>query len=160
MPNATFTATGDPFDDIRQAAERLSKPTAADLDPVGDVIRQGIAANFANESSGSGQKWAPLAPGTVKGRTRKGYGGTNPILRRNDSLLDSLIDPDNADHVTALAIDAGGWTYQDGSNDERTAWLGEGTATIPARPVMDISETYAEAVGDAVERMFDRLLGF
>lgn len=160
MATATFTATGNPFDDIRQAAERLSKPTQADLYPVGDVIRQGIASNFANESSGGGQKWEELSPATAKERTRKGFPGKHPILRRNDSLLDTLIDPDNADHISVLATDAIGWTFQDGSEDERVTWLGEGTATIPARPMMDLSETYAEQVGNAVERMFDRLLGF
>jgi phage gpG-like protein len=48
-----------------------------------------VERNFISEGGLVGG-WQPLAPSTVKGRIREGYGGEHPILERTGSLRRSF----------------------------------------------------------------------
>lgn len=159
MAQATFTSNDDPFRELRDAFDRLQNPDRTELEPVSDAIRQGFAKRFAEESSRDGQKWAPLAKSTIKDRQREGL-GEHPIHRRSDSLLDTFINPENPDHIAAFGTYAGEWVFQEGSADDRAVWLGEGTDTIPSRPMVELSDSDEELVGAAMDRVFDRIMGF
>lgn len=69
--------------------ERVANPQPA-LETVANLLEAHVAKTFATEGAHSGHVWPPLAPSTVKARTRRwgyyrqaptgGAGPTNPIL--------------------------------------------------------------------------------
>jgi phage gpG-like protein len=73
----------------------------SDLSPAMTMIagdfRQMVADQFASAGLAGGTPWAALAPSTLK-RKRSGGG----ILQNTGALLDSLTDPESADHVETI----------------------------------------------------------
>jgi len=53
------------------------------------LILADVETNFETEGSLAGG-WAPLAPSTVAGRIREGYGGAHPILQKTGALRRSF----------------------------------------------------------------------
>lgn len=159
MAVVSFEIVGSPFDDLTDALKRVLSPTAADLEPVSDAIRGSFANRFAAQGSGDGQSWEELAPATVADRRRNGYPGERPILVRGGDLFDTLTNPENPEHINVLGVYSSEWVLQVGSDDDRTVWLGDGTETIPARPFLEPSPADNEKIADAVDGVFDRLLG-
>jgi len=53
------------------------------------LILNDVERNFATEGGLAGG-WAPLAPSTVAGRIRAGFGGEHPILQRTGALKRSF----------------------------------------------------------------------
>ena len=53
------------------------------------LILSDVERQFATEGGLSGG-WTPLAPSTVAGRIRAGYGGAHPILQRTGALRKSF----------------------------------------------------------------------
>lgn len=142
---------------LKEFVDGFSKPNSVNADVIPNAMRQAIYENFVDEY-GDGN-WKPLAPATVKDRIRKGFSGTNPILQRTESLLNSLINPNNSDHIEETMVSGSGWTVDVGSNDERTPWLDQGTddGHIPARPFLTMDARQEDRLAAAVEAYFDSL---
>ena len=117
-----------------QQVDALSQPPADALRPLQQVIRATFAANFASES-GDGQKWAALAPMTVREREKLGYPGEHPILVRSGDYRRSFIESEHPQHYSESEIAGGVWRVEEGSTDPRGDQLEYGDFRTPPRPV-------------------------
>lgn len=117
-----------------QQADALSQPPADALRPLQQVIRATFAANFASES-GDGQKWAALAPMTVREREKLGYPGEHPILVRSGDYRRSFTEGEHPQHYSESEIAGGVWRVEEGSTDPRGDQLEYGDFRTPPRPV-------------------------
>lgn len=100
----------------------------------------GIVADF-HEMEGrrfraEGPGWAPLAPSTVTERTRAGYGGAHPILRRTDLLANSLNRTGAEGAVVRVEPDE----LFVGTNDPKARFHQEGSSRLPQRLVVQVDE--------------------
>ena len=121
-------------DEFLRRVEELRQPPPEALRPIQDVIRATFAANFASES-GDGQKWAALAPMTVRQRERLGYPGQHPILVRTGEYKRSFIEGEHPQHFSESEIAGGVWRVEEGSTDPRGDQLEYGDFRTPPRPV-------------------------
>lgn len=117
-----------------QQADALSQPPDEAIRSVQEVIRAVFAGNFARESGGD-QKWAALAPRTVRERERLGYPGDHPILVRTDEYRRSFIEGEHPLHYSESEISGGVWRVEEGSIDPRGDQLEYGDFRTPPRPV-------------------------
>lgn len=157
--NAHFTPTAQTlsfFNDLALLG-RLS-PTNSDMAAVSEVIRRGIAENFANESAGDAGPWQQLAPRTVIERINQGYPGDHPILVRSGAYRDSFTNPSAPGHVEDISVTASGFLVEVGSTDDRAEILEYGLGNIPERPVTILSSAFEDEIGNAFESVLARLL--
>lgn len=136
--------------------ETFNKPKLSNVDVISNQMRQAIYENFSNES-GDGVAWVPLAQQTVEEREFLGFPGTNPILIRTGDLLNSLINPNDADHVEDITATAAGFTVDIGTMDSRAGELNNGSGRIPARPFLTMDDAQEQRLEAAIEAYFDAL---
>lgn len=93
MPNyfkLSFKIEGIPeLDRILMMKHKELSDFRKPLKKAGRMIKDDVRVNFMTEGMLVGG-WKPLAPSTVKGRTREGYGGEHPILQRTGKLKESF----------------------------------------------------------------------
>lgn len=157
--NAHFTPTQSTlalYSDLALVG-RLS-PTNSDMAAVSEVIRRGIAENFANESAGDVAPWQQLSPRTVIERINQGYPGDHPILVRSGGYRDSFTNPSAPGHVEDISVTASGFLIEVGSSDDRADILEYGLGNIPERPVTILSSVFEDEIGVAFESVLSRLL--
>lgn len=146
------------FDDLDRLIEASKTAGREDFAPVAEAIRNAIRENFESES-GDGQRWRRLAKRTVEERITLGFPGEHPILRRTDSLLDSLINPSNSRHIEIVESSGDLIDLAVGSSDERVPKLDQGEGSIPARPFLVADSRQEDRIANAVDRYFESLLG-
>ena len=104
------------------------------------IRREQIESNFANEQDSDGNKWARLAPSTIKARARQGAGPT-PILQLRGLLKQAAINAD---------IKASGSTFQASISDPSIAkfarFIESGTSKMPARPFFSVGASFSARV--------------
>ena len=142
-----------------------------------------VQDSFAREQAPDGTPWAPLAPGTLRERRRRGKDG--PILQRDRQLLGSMdtsYGPTSAaagtnvvyaathqfgaelpprQQVLAFAARGGRFTSRRAASRRRAgavrvAFASTGAVTIPARPFLGFERSDVERVLDIIE---DHLAG-
>lgn len=161
--NVTFKPTPETeraYADLDRLFRALVRPRAADMRRVADAVRAGFAENFEREAAGDFGHWDPLAESTVEERIALGFPGERPILVRTGDYLRSWTDAGAPDHVEELTFEASGFRLDVGSADNRVEVLEEGNDFVPARPVSLLSQRAEQRIGDALDDLFDRLLGF
>ena len=155
MSQVTF-ASADLQKELDELVKSITTPKRSNIDVISDNIRLAIYENFDTES-GDGQAWIPLAKSTVEEREFLGFPGTNPILIRTGKLFDSLINPNNVDHVEEINVDLAGFTVDVGTLDSRARELNDGSGRIPARPFLTMDERQEKRLEEAIEAYFDAL---
>lgn len=145
-------AKDNPFDHLEELLARLERLDAGDQDDIADAVRDGYAQNFANESNGDGQGWAPLAESTVKQR-----GSAHPILVRTGLGKDSFIKKNAADHIQNFITRAGGWTLEVGSESEIMNLHKTGTSRMPARVMDELSAKAEEKIERRIDSVIERI---
>ena len=156
MAAITFTPDSNLTSEFERIIARLRKPSPVNREVIADAIRESIAENFRRES-GDGAEWPQLAAMTVAQRQEHGYPGEHPMLVRSGSLLDSLTNPNNADHIEKLTATNESLDVEIGSLDSRVIALDRGLGNVPARPFLALDEQQIDRVGDAIEAYFDAL---
>ena len=121
---------------------------AEELEAFLPVIAAGEAMAFASQSTPDGSPWAPLAPSTV---AKKGH---SRILFESGALEASLVNVGGPGNINATACR--GLLF--GTDVEYAIFHQQGTARMPARPAVGMSEEtvdkLAETIADAtVEKM-------
>lgn len=163
MTTVTFQPTPETervFSDLDRLFHSLSRPSTSDLRPVSAAVRRGFADNFEGEEAGDLGHWDALAERTIQERIALGFPGEHPILVRTGDYARSWTDAGNPDHIEDLDSDGFGFVLNIGSQDERVEALELGTDIMPARPVSYLSRRAEQRIGDALDDMFDRLMGF
>jgi len=111
---------------------------------------------FRNESSPTGEEWAPLSEVTIK---RKGH---NRRLYETGDLIDSVMDS-SAEHAIR---NTDSFTLEFGTNRPWAAIHQEGSADgrIPQREFLGLDdqslEEVQEIMADALEHMIEEMLAF
>jgi len=140
-----------------RALAQVADLAPREIEIIADTGRRGIARNFEQRQSPSGQPWHPLAKQTQEERRRgidhRGIpfrvGAKEPILRRTGDLLLSLTDPRHPRNITS----SGRWNNEtliilsaedDPKTPGRIARLHAGGITdtlryVPPRPFMGLS---------------------
>jgi len=154
--NVTFESDGILTTELDRLIGRIKRPPTLNRDVIGDAIRGAIAENFSNES-GDGGRWRALSPVTVRERQKRGFPGEHPILVQTGKLLDSLTNPNAAQHIDQVTVFSDGFAIDIGSSDERVPKLDQGEDRIPARPFLALDDQQLDRVGDAVEAYFGAL---
>lgn len=174
------------WDDMWEALGDLARLSYREANLIGDVVRLGIASNFAHESSPDGVPWEPLAPRTQQER-REGIdvrgipfrvGASHPILVRTHDLMRSFTDAMHPRHIFEVDRAPSGLTEitlsaeDDPETPDRiktlhsggyptlrvpvVSWTGGGY--VPARPFVGISDQYEEQLYEQARRvLFQRL---
>ena len=124
----------------------LSEP----LEQIGEDLLGDFAANMVTEGGffAPGGSWTPLAPSTVRQRTRLGYGGASPMLWRTGGLAQSLATrsaPGNVFEVTPTTLRVGSEVFYAGYHQR-------GTRKMPRRQIVGINWQRRSAI---VKRMGD-----
>ena len=104
---------------------------------------------FANQVASNGEAWAPLAPSTVK---RKGHAR---ILMETGRLGVSLSEATHPDAVVEIVDEPGQGGFSRGTAVEYAGFHQTGTARMPARPPVGVSEEYCDGFA---ERAADHLV--
>lgn len=151
-PNNQQALTG-----LQRIVDSLLRPSPSSLSPIQTAIRQGFDENFATESAG-GAPWAQLAPATVRQRILLGFGGEHPILQRSGEYRSTFTKAGNADHVSTINYDGGVIHIAEGSGSLLAQFLERGTSKMPARPVLELSQSAIDNVADAMTEMIDKIL--
>ncbi len=156
MPSQVTFMSVDLQKELDELVKSITTPKRSNIDVIANEMRLAIYENFDTES-GDGQAWVPLAKSTVEEREFLGFPGTNPILIRTGRLFDSLINPNNADHVEEINVDLAGFTVDIGTLDSRARELNDGSGRIPARPFLTMDERQEKRLEDVIEAYFDAL---
>lgn len=130
------------------------------------IFAPGIAREFyaaeerlfqSEGASGASGKWVPLSKAYALFKTRSFPGKT--ILRREDTLYDSLTDPEAPDAIYRAERDE--ITF--GTRDPKARAHHRGRGRLPARPVISLSESDKRRIQKSIQRdlvRFTRNLGF
>ena len=110
---------------------------------VGDYIRLRFKRNF--EMEGYPEKWAPLAPSTVRQRRRLGFAGEHMILQRTRELKRSVVERGHPYNLNEMKAKSKSLVLKLGSRDPRFGLLHAGGTTptggqVPARPMTVLGE--------------------
>jgi hypothetical protein len=114
------------WDEMWAALGAIGELTHREADIVANVVRLGIAWNFAHESAPDGTPWEPLAPRTQAER-REGIdsrgipfrtGAMHPILVRTGDLKRSFTDPDHPRHIFIVTRAPGGVEFTISAADD------------------------------------------
>lgn len=152
----TLEAASNPFADLEAFFRRLERPGNGEVRKIADAVTQGFQSNFTGERSAQGA-WAQLAQSTVLDRIAQGYGGSHPILRREDDVLSSWVDRNAPDHHEQFQPQAGGWQLEVGSNNPMAAFHEKGTSRMPARPVADLTDDAENRITSVLEFIIDQI---
>lgn len=150
-------ATQDPFESLIQFVKAIVAPTKAEQDALGAAVRQGWGENFAGERSGDGRSWAALKPGTVLDRIRSGYGGAHPILVRTGHLRASLLSAGASDSYEQTQASGNEWQLVVGTEDAKAIFHEQGTARMPARPFIALSDQAEQRVISALDGLIAQI---
>lgn len=116
---------------------------AADYTPALEPHLQGLEELHSGFFQGSvdpnGSPWRPLAPSTV---ARKGH---DTILVETTQLVQSLVSETSE---SVRAVSERGLIF--GTSDEKAMFHQEGTARMPARPMVGLQEEYLDKIVDDV----------
>ena len=106
---------------------------------VGQYLRDQFAKNYAQEGGwvGAGTSWPQLRPSTVADRIRKGFPGEHPILVRQGTLRDSLLQIGGYGNVYEVRPD--GLTYGTTIPYAQYHQYGAPRANIPPRPLIGLT---------------------
>lgn len=133
--------------DDREVMETL-KPVASKVDNMSPVMRQiagdmldAVHENFDKE--GRPDKWAPLAPSTIKRLTKKGK--TGKMLNRSAAGLWHSIRPES-DATSA----------QVGTNKMYAGFLQLGTVKMPARPFLVLTDEDKRRIVMKLEKYLEK----
>ena len=152
----TLEAQGDPFEDLLKFVKAIVAPSQAEQQQVSAAVREGWRDNFTSESSGDGRAWAALKPGTVLDRIRSGY-GARPILVRTGHLRGSLLNPGAANSYEQAQTTGDGWQLVIGTEDAKAIFHEQGTARIPARPFIALSDGAEQRVISALDTLIAQI---
>lgn len=148
----TLEAQGDPFEDLVKFVKAIVAPSQAEQQQVSAAVREGWRDNFTSESSGDGRAWAALAPSTVRQRILQGY-PARPILVRSGALRNSLLSPGAANSYEDLQTTGDGWTLVVGTEDSKAIFHELGTARMPARPFIALSDQAEQRIVSALDTL-------
>lgn len=148
----TLEAQGDPFEDLVKFVKAIVAPTQTEQQQVSNAVREGWRENFTGERSGDGRAWAALAPSTVRQRIRAGY-PARPILVRTGALRNSLLSPGAANSYEDVQTTGNGWTLVVGTEDSKAIFHERGTARMPARPFIALSDQAEQRVVSALDSL-------
>lgn len=150
-------ATQDPFETLVSFVKAIIAPTKAEQDGISAAVRQGWGENFTGERSGDGRSWAALKPGTVLDRIRSGYGGAHPILVRTGHLRASLLNAGAADSYEQAQASGNEWQLVVGTEDAKAIFHEQGTARMPARPFIALSDQAEQRVISALDGLIAQI---
>ena len=156
-----FTFTVDGVDTLEKKL-RLWGQDVSDLSPVLEEIGGDMRADFMQNmigegsifnaarvyrggrvvSTGSGGRWADLAPSTVAERERKGYGGAHPIEWRDGTLAESLATRGALGNVSQVDKTRGVF----GTTVPYAGYQQTGTSKMPARKIVGLTRQRKEAI--------------
>lgn len=139
---------------------QMAYPGQRQVRPVADSVREGIAFNFSNQSSGSGSPWPALHRRTVRERRALGFPPHNPILRRTGSYMSSFTRRYNSQHSEEYWTTNTGWRLAIGSNDRRVRILEGGRGSAPARPATILGAYSEQRIGAALDTLYTRLFSW
>lgn len=132
-----------------------------DLVPAYEAIAAAFRRIEQRRFDSEGPGWAELAASTVAQRERLGIGGSHPILsrkgivdrgRRGGQLRTSLTTKGAKNSVVRPEVDG----LFVGTADPVAKYHQEGTAKMPARPLVDLNEADAAVFGGIIgEYVFD-----
>ena len=132
---ASFNAMADRCEDLSPVMERTEH-----------VIADEIKTNFTAESDAHGNAWGALKNSTVADRTRLGFGGEGPILRRTGELAyydSTALREHDHESVQVGAIDG----------NIRALALNDGRETskpMVARPFLSVSDETLDEIGNDI----------
>lgn len=142
--------------DDRQIQETLRKlaKKVSDLTPffreAAGILAEAVDENF--EGEGRPERWRPLAPATIKARSRKGH-WPGMILNISGSrgLVGSITRHYDAHSAIVGTNKVYGPIHQFGGRTGRGRRI-----TIPARPFLTLDDDYRKALLDAIRRHLSR----
>mgnify|MGYP000870163905 FL=1 len=149
-------ANKDPFESLVAFVKAIVAPTKTEQDALSAAVRQGWGENFAGERSGDGRSWAALKPSTVLDRLRSGY-GARPILVRTGHLRASLLSPGATDSYEQAQASGNEWQLVVGSEDAKAIFHEQGTARMPARPFIALSDQAEQRVVSALDGLIAQI---
>jgi len=153
----SLEATKDPFEALVSFVKAIVAPTKAEQDAISAAVRQGWSENFAGEQSGDGRSWAALRPGTVRSRILGGYPGAHPILVRTGHLRASLLSAGASDSYEQAQVSGNEWQLVVGTEDAKAIFHEQGTARIPARPFIALSDGAEQRVISALDTLIAQI---
>jgi phage gpG-like protein len=138
---------GDIYVEVEQAY-KAADYTMPLLDTL-EALREDHQSYFDNERDANNDPWAPLAKSTIK---RKGF---DDILIEKGDLEKSLTEF-SGDNINGVA--PRGLVF--GTADEKALWHQEGTARMPARPPVGMTEQRLNSLCDDIaDHLVDSLKG-
>lgn len=150
-------ATQDPFEALVNFVKAIVAPTKSEQEAISAAVRQGWGENFAGERSGDGRSWAALRPGTVRSRILGGYPGAHPILVRTGHLRASLLNAGAADSYEQAQSTGNEWQLVVGTEDAKAIFHEQGTARMPARPFIALSDQAEQRVVSALDGLIAQI---
>ena len=149
-------ANKDPFESLVAFVKAIVAPTKTEQDALSAAVRQGWGENFAGERSGDGRSWAALKPSTVLDRLRSGY-GARPILVRSGHLRGSLLNAGASDSYEQAQVSGNEWQLVVGTEDTKAIFHEQGTARMPARPFIALSDQAEQRVVSALDTLIAQI---
>lgn len=160
----SLEAQGDPFESLVEFVKNIVNPGQNEKRSIEEAVRAGFAENFANESSGDGEKWNPLAGRTNADRQRRGFPTEHPILVRTGGYRASFTVPGSANSLVEEESTGSEWTMYVGSNDSRHILEKGGTTIIqgkqvyvPPRPATILSDQAESNIASVIERVIAQI---
>lgn len=157
-------AQGDPFESLVNFVKAIVNPGQNEKRAIEEAVRAGFAENFANESSGDGEKWNPLAGRTNADRQRRGFPTEHPILVRAGGYRASFTVMGAPNSLSEVESTGSDWTLHVGSSDERRILEKGGTTIIqgkqvyvPPRPATILSDQAESNIASVIERVIAQI---
>lgn len=105
---------------------------------------------FESETGPDGTAWPELSPATIEA---KGHG---QILLDESDLMESLVGMDHPDSIRDMIIETNQQSMSFGTGSEYSAYHQEGTANLPIREHVGVSDEVVDAMS---EQTADHIIG-
>jgi phage gpG-like protein len=157
-------ATQDPFEALVNFVKAIVNPGQNEKRSIEEAVRAGFAENFANESSGNGDEWKPLAPKTNIDRRKRGFPTQHPILVRTGRYRASFTVPGSANSLVEEESTGSEWTMYVGSSDNRRILefggitiINDHEVYVPPRPATILSDQAESNIASVIERVIAQI---
>lgn len=129
------------------------------MDELVPLIQEGERQAFFEERTPGGEPWAPLSPVTIamKGARSGHVAAHSTILIDTGRLFESLTTPDGTSDTIWITGDR---FLTFGTSVPYAIFHETGTARMPARPAVGLSDETADQIADKIgEFVVDKLMG-